>query len=74
MQQVRRVEQRKAAFVGEYACQVQLGFTSAQVKNRCEQAIVEDLKQILRVARPNAGYTERPAGSPLAGVAGGGQQ
>ena len=33
MQKVRLVEQRKAAYVGEYACQIQLGFTSAQVKN-----------------------------------------
>ena len=29
MQKVRLVEQRKAAYVGEYACQIQLGFTSA---------------------------------------------
>ena len=56
MQQVRRVEQRKAAFVGEYACQVQLGFTSAQVKNPCEQAVVEDLKQIVRMAQPKVVY------------------
>src|SRR5215468_6110003 len=27
MQKVRLVEQRKAAFVGEYACQLQLGFS-----------------------------------------------
>jgi hypothetical protein len=26
---VRLIEQRKAAYVGEYSCQVQLGFTSA---------------------------------------------
>jgi LmbE family N-acetylglucosaminyl deacetylase len=43
MQQVRLVEQRKAAYVGEYACQIQLGFTSAQVKNPDESAVVEDL-------------------------------
>ena len=30
MQKVRVMEQRKAAFVGEYACQIQLGFTSAR--------------------------------------------
>ena len=28
MQKVRLIEQRKAAYVGEYACQIQLGFTS----------------------------------------------
>jgi len=33
MQKVRLAEQRKAAYVGEYACQIQLGFTSSQVKD-----------------------------------------
>jgi LmbE family N-acetylglucosaminyl deacetylase len=56
MQQVRRIEQRKAAYVGEYACQVQLGFTSAQVKNPSDAAVVEDLEQILRAAQPKAVY------------------
>jgi LmbE family N-acetylglucosaminyl deacetylase len=56
MQKVRLVEQRKAAFVGDYACQVQLGFTSAQVKNPNETAVVEDLKQVLSVARPEFVY------------------
>jgi LmbE family N-acetylglucosaminyl deacetylase len=56
MQQVRLIEQRKAAFVGEYACQVQLGFTSAQVKNAGETAVVEDLQGILRAAQPEVVY------------------
>ena len=56
MQQVRLVEQRKAAYVGEYACQIQLGFTSSQVKNPDESAVVEDLQQILRAARPQFVY------------------
>ena len=33
MKQVRIREQRKAAYVGEYACQLQLGYPSAAVKN-----------------------------------------
>jgi LmbE family N-acetylglucosaminyl deacetylase len=56
MQKVRLAEQRKAAYVGEYACQIQLGFTSAQVKDPNESAVVEDLEQILRVARPEFVY------------------
>ena len=56
MQKVRLAEQRKAAYVGEYACQIQLGFTSAQVKNPDESAVVEDLQQILRAARPEFVY------------------
>lgn len=56
MQKVRLIEQRKAAYVGEYACQVQLGFTSAQVKNPQETAVVEDLAQILRATKPEVVY------------------
>ncbi len=56
MQKVRLREQRKAAYVGEYGCQVQLGFSSAQVKNAGERAPVEDLKQILMAARPEVVY------------------
>jgi LmbE family N-acetylglucosaminyl deacetylase len=56
MQKVRVTEQRKAAYVGEYACQIQLGFTSAEVKDRNSSAIVEDLAQILRAARPEVVY------------------
>ena len=44
MQKVRLIEQRKAAYVGDYACQIQLGYTSAQVKNASETAVVDDLK------------------------------
>jgi LmbE family N-acetylglucosaminyl deacetylase len=56
MRNVRLAEQRKAAYVGEYACQIQLGFTSAQVKNPDESALVEDIEQILRAARPEFVY------------------
>ena len=56
MQQVRLVEQRKAAYEGEYACQIQLGFTSAQVRNPDESAVVEDIQRILRAARPEFVY------------------
>jgi LmbE family N-acetylglucosaminyl deacetylase len=56
MQKVRVLEQRKAAFVGEYACQIQLGFTSAEVKDRGNPGIVEDLADVLRAARPEVVY------------------
>ncbi|MGA3015613.1 MAG: PIG-L family deacetylase [Bryobacteraceae bacterium] len=56
MQKVRILEQRKAAYVGEYACQIQLGFSSAEVKDRNNAAIVEDLAEILRAARPEVVY------------------
>jgi LmbE family N-acetylglucosaminyl deacetylase len=56
MQKVRLIEQRKAAYVGEYACQIQLGFTSAQVKDPHETVVVEDLAAILRATRPEIVY------------------
>src|SRR6476661_3381975 len=48
----RLTEQRKAAYVGEYACQIQLGFPSSMVKNPSEQAVINDLAAILRATRP----------------------
>src|SRR5215831_13403905 len=56
MQRVRVIEQRKAAYVGEYACQIQLGFPSAQVKAPNEAVVVNDLEAILRAARPRIVY------------------
>jgi LmbE family N-acetylglucosaminyl deacetylase len=56
MQKVRIVEQRKAAYVGEYACQIQLGFTSGQVKNQAEPAVSDSLAAILRATRPEVVY------------------
>ncbi|HEY1336870.1 MAG TPA: PIG-L family deacetylase [Bryobacteraceae bacterium] len=56
MQKVRLIEQRKAAYVGEYGCQIQLGFTSSQVKNPNETAVIEDLEQIVRAANPEVVY------------------
>ena len=56
MQKVRIIEQRKAAYVGEYACQAQLGYSSAQVKNPDDRAVIEDLEQVLRAARPEIVY------------------
>jgi LmbE family N-acetylglucosaminyl deacetylase len=61
MQKVRVVEQRKAAYVGEYGCQIQLGFSSAEVKNARETAVVEDLSRILVAARPEWVYLHNPA-------------
>jgi LmbE family N-acetylglucosaminyl deacetylase len=56
MQKVRVVEQRKAAFVGEYSCQIQLGFSSGEVKDPAEPAVVLDLGRILRAAQPQCVY------------------
>src|SRR6516164_3999974 len=56
MQKVRLIEQRKAAYVGEYACQLQLGFSSSAVKKPQETGLVDDLTEILRAAQPEFVY------------------
>lgn len=56
MQKVRLREQRKAAYVGEYACQIQLGYTSGAVKDaRCAD-VKRDLSAIFRASRPEVVY------------------
>ena len=56
MQKVRLLEQRKAAYVGEYACQIQLGFGSSEVKDPNATTVVADLEQILVATRPEVVY------------------
>src|SRR5512140_4019971 len=46
MQKVRLREQRKAAYVGEYACQIQLGYSSGAVKDPGQSGVTKDLKEI----------------------------
>ncbi len=56
MRQVRRVEQKKAAFVGEYSGVVFLDYTSAEIKNAANPQPVEDLKTLLAAAKPETVY------------------
>jgi LmbE family N-acetylglucosaminyl deacetylase len=56
MQKVRLLEQRKAAYVGEYACQLQLAFPSSEVKDPQSPAVVGDIEQIVRATRPDVVY------------------
>ena len=61
MQTVRREEQKKAAHLGEYSFQGLLDFSSGQVKDPAERAVIEDLKAILTAARPYVVYTHNLA-------------
>ena len=56
MAQLRRREQRKAAFVVNYSCQLQLGYASSEVKNPGSAAVVDDLRSILLATKPNVIY------------------
>ncbi|MCH2109147.1 MAG: PIG-L family deacetylase [Polyangiaceae bacterium] len=57
MQDIRRVEQKKAAFVGEYAAQIMLDHPSGMVKDPQETKVVEDIVAILKKTRPEVVYT-----------------
>jgi LmbE family N-acetylglucosaminyl deacetylase len=61
MRQVRRREQKKAAYVGEYRAVAFLEYSSAEIKNPNQSQPVEDLKMLLRQARPEVVYTHNPA-------------
>lgn len=60
MQNVRLVEQRKAAFVGEYSIMVQLGYPSEEVKRPKPHSVVDDIKFILEHAQPKVVYLHNP--------------
>ncbi len=61
MHAVRIVEQKKAAFVGEYAAQVLLDYPSRAVKDGGNPAPVEDIARLLQAARPQVVYTHNLA-------------
>jgi LmbE family N-acetylglucosaminyl deacetylase len=57
MMKVRKVEQKKAAFVGEYSAQALMHFSSSEVKDPKNPDVVGDLKKLLEVAKPKVVYT-----------------
>jgi LmbE family N-acetylglucosaminyl deacetylase len=61
MVKVRAQEQKKAAFVGEYAAQFLLNYPSSVVKDAADASAVEQLEQILLAARPQVVYTHNLA-------------
>ncbi len=56
MQQIRLKEQRKAACIGEYGCQIQLGYPFKVVRDPSGTEVADDLAAILRIARPRVIY------------------
>lgn len=57
MQVIRRIEQKKAAHVGEYAAQIMLDHPSKNVKTAGHAEPVDDLVKILATCRPEVVYT-----------------
>ena len=61
MIRVRVGEQRKAAVVGEYACQVQLMHPSGDVKQKGHPGVLADLRAVFETVRPEVLYVHNPA-------------
>lgn len=61
MREVRAIEQKKAAVVGEYGAQILLDYPSKAVKDGGDRRPVEDLTRILQIARPQVVYTHNLA-------------
>ncbi|MBK8617726.1 MAG: PIG-L family deacetylase [Anaerolineales bacterium] len=61
MRLVRFKEQRKAAFVGEFAAQVMLDLPSKIVKDSAREETVEDMLKVLRATKPQIVYTHNLA-------------
>ena len=61
MMEVRKEEQRKAAHLGDYSIQVQLGHPSALVKEPSNPEIQADLATLLAHIRPETVYLHQPA-------------
>ena len=61
MQAVRAKEQFKAAYVGEYAVQYLLDYTSAAVKDSSNRNLVDDLRSIFKATQPEIIYTHNLA-------------
>jgi LmbE family N-acetylglucosaminyl deacetylase len=61
MMAVRKLEQRKAAYVGEYSAVLQLGHASSSVRDATAPNVVTDLTTILRATKPEVVYTHNLA-------------
>ena len=58
---IRVREQRHAALIGGYGCQLQLMYSSAELKDAANPDPVSDLLQILDAAKPQVVYLHNPA-------------
>jgi len=61
MQVIRRKEQKKAAYVGEYSAHVFLDYSSGAVKDPKDSPVVADLKRIIAATKPEVIYTHNLA-------------
>jgi len=58
---VRAVEQKKAAYVGEYGFQALMHYPSSAIKDPADTAPTEELRALLQIAQPDVIYTHNLA-------------
>lgn len=56
MMDVRRKEQKKAAYIGEYGAQVLLDYASSEVRTEMQQQARNDLQKVFEAAQPDYVY------------------
>ncbi len=61
MKEVRKREQNKAGYVGEYSAVIQLGYSSSAAKSPEPTDVADDLETIIRLSRPRVVYTHNLA-------------
>ncbi len=61
MREVRKREQKKAAYVGEYGAQMLLDFSSSAVKDGRNPDVINDILAILQASTPEVVYTHNLA-------------
>lgn len=61
MQKVRKLEQKKAAYVGEYGSMALLHYSSAEVKDSGNELVKNELKALITASRPKVVYTHNLA-------------
>ena len=61
MQKIRKLEQKKAAYVGEYGGLALLNYESAEVKRKVNDSFVQELTELMTRARPKVIYTHNLA-------------
>lgn len=58
---VRRKEQRKAAYLGEFGALVSLDYPSKEVKEKLNESVIQELVEIIKLTKPTIIYTHNLA-------------
>jgi LmbE family N-acetylglucosaminyl deacetylase len=61
MMEIRVLEQKRAAFLGDYSAQIFLGYPSSDVKDKENHLPVEDIKSLVEATSPEVVYTHNLA-------------